>query len=524
LKSQAKCPIAVIGCGYWGKNLVRNFWDLKALHTVYDTDEKRLEEMKSLYPSVKIAHDLAEVLRDDSIGGVVVATPAESHYAIGKEVLLAQKDVFVEKPLALRVREGRELVALAEERGRILMVGHLLEYHPGITKLKQMVSAGELGKINYIYSTRLNLGKFRTEENILWSFAPHDISVILLLLGEMPKEVSAHGGTYLSQGIPDVTMTSMDFSSGVKSHIFVSWLHPYKEQKLVIVGDRKMAVFDDVAPRDKLLLFSHRIDWIDRVPVPSKEDAEIVNFHMEEPLKVECRHFLDCILHRESPRTDGENGLRVLEILDLCQRSLQEKGRAMQLGGQRHPDAFIHETSCVDEPCKIGEGTRIWHYCHIMEGAVIGRNCSIGQNVFVGREVRIGDNVKVQNNVSLYEGVIIEDDVFCGPSMVFTNVINPRSFISRREEFKETLVRRGATIGANATLLCGHTIGRYALIGAGAVVTGDVPDHAIVAGSPARVIGHVCQCGVRLEFDGPIARCSRCGLEFRKDGGVVSPR
>jgi len=514
--------IAVVGCGYWGKNLVRNFWELKALHTLYDIDEKRLEEMKSLYPSAKIADNLAEILGDDSIEGIVVATPAASHYETAKEALLAGKDVFVEKPLALKVSEGKELVTLAAKAGKVLMVGHLLEYHPGITKLKEMVSAGELGKINYIYSTRLNLGKFRTEENILWSFAPHDISVILLLLEEIPKEVSAHGGDYLSQGIPDVTMTTMGFSSGVKSHIFVSWLHPYKEQKLVIVGDRKMAVFDDVAPRDKLLLFSHRIDWIDRVPVPRKEYAERVDFEMEEPLKVECRHFLDCIQSRERPKTDGENGLRILEILDLCQRSLQEKGRVLEFGEPHHRDVFIHDTACVDEPCEIGEGTRIWHYCHIMEGAEIGRNCSIGQNVFVGRGVRIGDNVKVQNNVSVYEGVIIEDDVFCGPSMVFTNVINPRSFISRRKEFVQTLVRRGATIGANATVLCGHTIGRYALIGAGAVVTADIPDYAIVAGSPAKVIGRVCQCGVRLEFDGPAATCSRCGLKFQKDGGIVS--
>jgi len=515
--------IAVIGCGYWGKNLVRNFSELKALRSLHDIDEKRVKDLKSLYPPVKMVKNLAEVLGDDSIEGVVVATPAESHYEITKEALLAGKDVFVEKPLALRVREGKELVALAEERVRILMVGHLLEYHPGITKLKQMVSAGELGKINYIYSTRLNLGKFRTEENILWSFAPHDISVILLLLEEMPKEVSAHGGNYLNQDIPDVTMTTMGFSSGVKSHIFVSWLHPYKEQKLVIVGDRKMALFDDVAPKDKLLLFSHRIDWIDRVPVPRKEDAEVVDFEMEEPLRVECRHFLDCIQSRNRPKTDGENGLRVLEILDLCQRSLQEQGKVLQFGGKQRQDVFIHETSCVDEPCEIGEGTRIWHYCHIMEGAEIGRNCTIGQNVFLGRGVKIGDNVKVQNNVSVYEGVIIEDEVFCGPSMVFTNIINPRSFISRRKEFKETLVRRGATIGANATLLCGHTIGRYALVGAGAVVTEDVPDYGIVAGNPAKVIGHVCQCGVRLKFDGTMATCSRCGLRFQKDRGIVSP-
>jgi UDP-2-acetamido-3-amino-2,3-dideoxy-glucuronate N-acetyltransferase len=410
--------IAVVGCGYWGRNLVRNFWELEVLRTLYDADQKKTKELKSLYPQVGIASKLTEVFQDDSIDGIVVSTPAEFHYEVAKEALLAGKDVFVEKPLSLRVREGKDLIALAEEKRRILMVGHLLEYHPGIVKLKEMVSAGELGKINYIHSTRLNLGKFRTEENILWSFAPHDISVILLLLEEMPNEVSAHGGSYLNQGVADVTMTTMDFSSGVRSHIFVSWLHPYKEQKLVIVGDRKMAVFDDVVPKDKLLLFSHRIDWIDRVPVPRKEDSEAVDFNMEEPLKVECQHFLDCIQTRKRPKTDGENGLRVLEILELCETSLQGGGKVLQFGRQRHPEVFVHETSCVDEPVELGEGTKIWHFSHIMSGAKVGKNCIIGQNVFVGSGVILGNNIKVQNNVSIYDGVILEDDVFCGPSMV----------------------------------------------------------------------------------------------------------
>ncbi len=527
--------IAVIGCGYWGKNLVRNFWELKALRTIYDADDKKAKEMKSLYPEVNIAHQLTEVFQDESIDGMVVATPAESHYEVAKEALLAGKDVFVEKPLSLRVREGRDLVALAEEKKRILMVGHLLEYHPGIEKLKEMVSAGELGKINYIHSTRLNLGKFRTEENILWSFAPHDISVILLLLEEMPREVSAHGGSYLNQGIADVTMTTMDFSSGVRSHIFVSWLHPYKEQKLVIVGDRKMAVFDDVVPKEKLLLFSHRIDWIDRVPVPRKEDAEAVDFRMEEPLRVECQHFLDCIRTRKRPKTDGENGLRVLEVLELCQKSLQEGGKVLPLGRERHlgfeprlradaaprPDVFIHETSCVDEPGDIGGGTKIWHFSHIMSGSKIGKDCIIGQNVFIGSGAILGDNIKVQNNVSIYDGTILEDDVFCGPSMVFTNVFNPRSFISRKKEFRKSLIRRGATIGANATIICGNTIGKYAFIGASSVVTKDVPDYALVYGNPGRVKGWVCQCAEEIAFRSGKAVCKACGKKYKKDSTGV---
>ncbi|MFB3883676.1 MAG: Gfo/Idh/MocA family oxidoreductase [Thermodesulfobacteriota bacterium] len=520
--------IAVIGCGYWGKNLVRNFHELKALKMLYDLDEKRAREMGGLYRDVRIARNRTEVYQDDSIGGVVVAVPAEFHYEVAKEALLAGKDVFVEKPLALKMWEGRELVNLAEERKRILMVGHLLEYHPGVIKLKELVSSGELGKIHYIHSTRLNLGKFRTEENILWSFAPHDISVILLLLGEMPREVSAHGGSYLNQGVADVTMTTMDFPSGVKSHIFVSWLHPYKEQKLVIVGDRKMAVFDDVVPKDKLLLFSHRIDWIDRIPVPKKEDAEVIQFEMEEPLKNECRHFLECIGSRSRAHTDGENGMRVLEILDLCQKSLQEGGKVLQFGKERHGveesilrDVFVHETACIDGPVDIGEKTQVWHFSHIMPGVKIGKNCVIGQNAFIGKGAVLGNNIKIQNNVSIYESVELEDDVFCGPSMVFTNVFNPRSFISRKKEFRKTLVKKGATIGANATIVCGNTIGQYAFIGAGSVVTKDIPDHALVYGNPGKVKGWVCQCAVEINFRSGKAVCQTCGKKYKKDSKGV---
>jgi UDP-2-acetamido-3-amino-2,3-dideoxy-glucuronate N-acetyltransferase len=512
--------MAVIGCGYWGKNLVRNFAELQTLHTICDTEEERLRFFRSQYPGIRTTRDFSDVLKCEEIRGIAIATPAETHFRLAREALRTGKDVLVEKPLSLRVAEGRELVDLASQNGRILMVGHVLEYHPAIIRLKEMVDGGDLGKINYIYSTRLNLGKFRTEENILWSFAPHDISVILLLLNEMPIQVSAHGGTYLNREIADVTMTTMTFASGVKSHIFVSWLHPYKEQKLVIVGDKKMAVFDDVAPKDKLLLFSHRIDWIERVPVPRKEDAEIIPIEMTEPLREECKHFLDSIEQRQQPKTDGADGLRVLEILEGCQRSLEKSGATIPLGKEGF---FAHPTASIDEGCEIGEGTRIWHHTHITGGARIGKGCSIGQNVYIGKGVRIGNHVKIQNNVSVFEGVTLEDYVFCGPSMVFTNVFNPRSHISRKHEFRPTLVKRGATLGANATVICGHTIGSYAFVGAGSVVTSDVPPYALVYGNPARHKGWVCECGVPMDFEKGLAICQACGKTYRKDRTKISP-
>ena len=507
--------IAVVGCGYWGKNLVRNFAELGALHTICDSSPEVLSRFEALYPGVKKETSFDAVLADTEIGGVVISSPAALHYSMAKQALLACKDVFVEKPLSLAVEEGEELVELAKEKDKILMVGHVLEYHPGIIRLKELVDEGELGKIDYIYSSRLNLGKFRTEENILWSFAPHDMSVILLLLNELPQEVSAHGGCYLHSDIADVTVTTMSFASGVRAHIFVSWLHPYKEQKLVVVGDKKMAVFDDVTPQNKLLLYEHGIEWIDREPVPRKEEAIPVEFTMAEPLKLECQHFLECLESRNKPKTDAVSGLNVLKVLDACQRSLQGQGKNIALANK---DSFsIHPTSIIEQPSSIGQGTRIWHFSHIMPHTKIGKNCTIGQNVFVGENVSIGDNVKIENNVSVFEGVTLEDDVFCGPACVFTNVESPRSYISRRGQFIPTLVKKGTTIGANATIVCGNTIGRYALIGAGSVITHDIPDHALAYGNPARVHGWVCECGKKLDFGkSSKARCSQCGKEYTR--------
>ena len=508
--------IAVIGCGYWGKNLVRNFAELGALHTICDSDLNALEQLASRYPQVNTETEYQSILRDDEIKGVVIATPAVSHYPMAKEALLSGKDVFVEKPLALEIEQGRELVALAEKNNRILLVGHLLEYHPAIARLKELVDKGELGKINYIYSNRLNLGKFRTEENILWSFAPHDISAILLLIGEMPQKVAAHGGYYLHQNIADVTLTTLEFRNGTKAHIFVSWLHPYKEQKLVVVGEKKMALFDDTSPKDKLLLYSHEIEWIDRRPVPHQKQPQVIAVPADEPLRIECQDFIDSIKSRRKPRVDGRKGLQVLEVLACAQQSLDGKGKSIALNKDEN-SFFIHETSVVEEPCQIGEGTRIWHFAHIMPEVTIGKGCVFGQNVFVARGVKIGNNVKIENNVSVFEGVTLEDDVFCGPSCVFTNVINPRSHVSRKHEFRPTLVKKGATIGANATIVCGHTVGHYAFIGAGAVVTKDVPDHAMVYGNPARIRDWVCECGVKLDFAGnDTAKCRECGKQYKK--------
>jgi UDP-2-acetamido-3-amino-2,3-dideoxy-glucuronate N-acetyltransferase len=515
--------IALIGCGHWGRNLARNLAALGVLATISDRNTALLEDCGRQYRGVRLENDPASVFRDPTIDACVIAAPAALHFDLARHALAAGKDVFVEKPLALTVKEGEQLVELAERGGRILMVGHLLEYHPAIAKLRQLVAAGDLGKIQYVYSNRLNLGRIRTEENALWSFAPHDIHVLVTLLGEMPVDVACQGGSYLSQHVADVTMTVMTFASGVRGHIFVSWLHPFKEQKLVVVGATKMVVFDDTLPSDaKLQLYPHRVDWIERVPVAVKAAAERVPLEDIEPLGEECRHFIDCVVTRRRPRTDGANGVTVLRVLEACQQSLERGGQpvAPPVPVITTPRFSVHPTALLDEGCQVGDGTRIWHFCHVMGGARIGQRCSLGQNVFVAKDVVIGDNVKIQNNVSVYEGVVIEDDVFCGPSMVFTNVINPRSHVSRKDEYRRTLVRKGASIGANATLVCGNTVGRYAFVGAGAVVTKDVLDFALVLGAPARVAGWMCQCGIRLAMRVDDAEeyaiCERCGTGYHR--------
>jgi len=567
--------VAVVGSGYWGKNLVRNFDELGNLHTICDCNPRTLQAFQEKYPDKTCAASYERVLQNTAIDAVVIATPSETHFDLAKRALLANKHAFVEKPLALMVSEAEELQRLAVHRNLKLMVGHILLYHPALVRLKEIIHSGELGRINYIYSNRLNLGKFRTEENILLSFAPHDISAILYLLEEMPTQVMAQGGNYLNTEIADVTMSILSFKSGVKGHIFVSWLHPDKEQKLVVVGNKKMAVFDDTLSEGKLQIHDKGVEWVNRQPVPRKNEAIVIPIECCEPLKAECAHFLECIESDRIPRTDGNNGIQVLKMLNACQESLEHQGAVVHLtcplvparlgrladgprsgrrdgkndslfSSERRPnipclcpthsqasfehsrtpiveqsraefeDFFAHETAVIDTPCQIGKGTRIWHFSHIMSGAEIGERCNIGQNVVISPGVKIGNNVKIQNNVSVYEGVILEDDVFCGPSMVFTNITNPRSHIPRKHEFKKTLVKKGATIGANATIVCGHTIGRYTFIGAGAVVTKDIPDYALVLGNPARIAGWMCECGYRLNFENGVATCEECGKQYRQ--------
>jgi UDP-2-acetamido-3-amino-2,3-dideoxy-glucuronate N-acetyltransferase len=525
--SNVKTTVAVVGMGYWGKNLVRNFYELGALSAVCDSNQAVETSCKREYANVRFCKEFGSVLSDANIAAVALATPAVTHYEMARAALEAGKDVFVEKPLAIDVGQGRELVELAKQRQRILMVGHILRYHPAIVKLQELVRSGALGKIQCLYSNRLNIGKIRTEENILWSFAPHDISVMLSLLNESPNHVSSQGGAYLSRNVFDVTLSQFEFAGGVHAHIFVSWLHPFKEQRLVVIGSEKMAVFDDTAEH-KLVLYSHKVEWKDRVPIAVKAKGENMILENREPLKAECQHFLDSVASRTSPLTDGEEGLRVLSVLDACQRSLMKGGAVIATCATGYPAKappyFVHESAYVDEGAEVGAGTKVWHFSHVMKGARIGERCVIGQNVNVDGGTVIGNNVKIQNNVSVYTGVVIEDDVFLGPSCVLTNVTNPRAQVNRHSQYERTALKRGCTIGANATIVCGVTIGRYAFVAAGSVVTKSVPDYALVLGNPARRVGWMSRHGHRLgEADAQgIMRCPEHGFRYKEtQSGVL---
>jgi UDP-2-acetamido-3-amino-2,3-dideoxy-glucuronate N-acetyltransferase len=501
--------VALIGAGNWGKNLARVFYELGVLKTICDSSEETLKRKSSKYPEITTTSSFSDILTSPDIHAVVIATPAEQHYSLAKKSLLADKHVFVEKPLAMTAQEGEELVQLAEQQEKTLFVGHILQYHSAVQTIKNMLQEGELGKLQYIYSNRLNLGKIRQEENILWSFAPHDISVILSLVGEDPIDVTATGTNILHPKIADTTITNMRFSSGVGAHIFVSWLHPFKEQKMVIIGERKMVVFDDTAPIDKkLMLYPHQISWKGGVPVPEKKEGSPIDLskNWEEPLNKEGRAFIDAINGKQS-LTDGPEGLRVLKVLQRAQVSMDKNSYPSP-----KKNYFIHESSLIDEGCKIGANTKIWHFSHILKNTQIGIKVNIGQNVVIGPDVKVGNNVKIQNNVSVYPGVTLEDNVFCGPSCVFTNVINPRSSIPRKNEILHTLVREGATIGANSTILCGITIGKHAFIGAGSVVTQNVQNNALVFGNPAKFQGWMCDCGCKLDEN---SQCSECGKTIK---------
>jgi predicted dehydrogenase len=331
--------LACVGAGYWGKNLVRIFDGLSGvrLKWVCDASEKVQAGMRQQYGDVEVTGELEQVLNDEEVEGVVLAVPAVGHFGAARQVLEADKHVYVEKPLTLSAAEAEELVALADQQGKVLMVGHLMVYHPAVQMLKGMVERGELGEIYYLYAQRVNLGIVRKDENALWSLAPHDISILLHLLDQEPDSVSARGECYLQEGIEDVVFASLHFADGKMAQVQVSWLDPHKVRKLTVVGSRKMAVFDDVESAEKVRVYDKAAE---KAEYESYGDAITLRFgdvviphvDMVEPLKVECQHFVECMKEGKTPRSDGRDGLRVVRVLEAAQRSLMLDGAPVALG------------------------------------------------------------------------------------------------------------------------------------------------------------------------------------------------
>ena len=315
--------VSVLGAGNWGQNHVRIFCELLGVENVVvcDPDVHRQEGVKQAYPGIEVS---AKPMFT-TVDAVVVATPVVTHYALACEALLAEKHVLVEKPIALTSHDAMRLIQLAEERDRILMVDHLLEYHPAVQKLKVLLGEGKLGRLLHVSGQRLNFGVVRTEENALWSLAPHDISVILYLLEEEPVEVMARGGTYLQDGIEDIVFLTLRFPSGAIGHVHVSWLDPLKTRRLTVVGDKGMAVFDDMA-QDKLCLFDQHVQDDEEGVRLHRGDSEVIRFDQVEPLQNMAKAFVQGVETGKAPPSDGKDGLRVVRVLEDAQRSLDREG------------------------------------------------------------------------------------------------------------------------------------------------------------------------------------------------------
>ncbi|MGH3117316.1 MAG: Gfo/Idh/MocA family protein [Gaiellales bacterium] len=326
--------VAVVGVGGWGKNLARNYFQIPdcSLKYICDLSRPRLEELRRQLPGTAITPRFEDLLADPELHACVIATTASTHYALAKAALRAGKDVYVEKPFVLEVPQAEELVRIAEQEGRILMVGHLLEYHPVVGRLKGMIDSHELGDVYYMYNQRVNLGTVRDDENALWSFAPHDVSALLYLLGKEPTDVTARGQSYLRRGIEDVVFITLNFDDAALAHIHVSWLDPHKIRKMTIVGSKKMVVFDDMENTEKLKIYdksaAHNADYNTFAEYVTLRfgDITIPHLRIDEPLQLECQHFLECIRERRQPRSDGRDGVRVVKVLAAAQRSLEKNG------------------------------------------------------------------------------------------------------------------------------------------------------------------------------------------------------
>jgi predicted dehydrogenase len=332
--------IGVVGCGYWGPNLVRNFRQAPDCHlkVLCDASETRLSHMRRLYPELNTTQKFDDLLNDSELDAVVIATPVRFHYTMAKAALSAGKHVFIEKPMARTEAEAAELVSLAEQQGLVLMVGHTFLFSPAVRRMKEIINAGDIGEVQYIAARRLNLGLFQKDINVAWDLAPHDISILLHLLDELPVSVSCQGSSHVTRGIEDVTMMNLNFRKNRCAFIHNSWLDPKKVRQMTVVGSKRMIVYDDTEPLEKLKIYDARVE----VPPHYDSFAEFTySYHygdsyvpyikQDEPLKLECQHFLQCIAEGSVPITNGRLGLDVVKILEASSESLRQRGAAVNL-------------------------------------------------------------------------------------------------------------------------------------------------------------------------------------------------
>lgn len=332
--------VAVIGCGYWGPNLIRNISEVEGcqLAACCDINQKRLSALGKRYPSVGMLTDYKDVLKDTSIDAVILVTPPETHFKIAKEAFASGKHVLVEKPLTFDVKEAEELVSISDKAGKILMVGHTFEYNPAVIKAKEYITNGELGRVYYITSRRLNLGIIRNNINAMWSLAPHDISILNYLLDSSPESVKAMGNCFLQDGIEDVVFMYLQYPGNIIAHVAVSWLDPHKIREMVIVGSKRMVVYDDIDNEGKIKIYDKGVDKLGDESAYGQYqlklragDLIVPKISLYEPLFKECQHFVECIIQNKLPKTDGINGLRVVKVLDAAQRSLKNNAKTVKI-------------------------------------------------------------------------------------------------------------------------------------------------------------------------------------------------
>lgn len=517
-----RTPLIIVGAGRWGINHISTAHQLGLLCAVVDCDPVALDRSKQTLPDHPPSHfytTLSTALQAHLRAAVIVATPPITHFAIACEAIASKRHVLVEKPLCDTFAHARELVQMASDARVCLMVDHLLQYSVHHCRLLQLIRSGFVGDVTRVKMTRVNFGTVRTEENVLWSFTPHDVSVLLAICGnEVPNSVACVGQRVVSCGIEDYVDMSLRFESGVQAQIEASWMHPLKERRLVVYGTKGAVILNEAmpdpnAPKLQGFKWSAKRKSDGSAVVIEKQEQDLVTSLREAtgdpnglhsgaekpPLLAAIEHFLECVESNATPITDGNEGTRVLQVLQAAKESLEKDGVTILLStGSQCSNVFVHPTAVVDSGAVLGPGSKVWHFSHVMPGAKLGSACNIGQNVYIGGKAVLGRNVKVQNNVSIYDAVNIDDDVFLGPSCVLTNVKTPRSHISRKHAFEPTIINKGVTVGANATVICGVKLGQYCFIGAGAVVTKDIPPHALVYGNPATLHGWVSTTGVKL--------------------------